>query len=144
MYRRWCGLLLSAFLLAAHPTAALALSFQRISTISGVGDAGDYPSHTIQLVDLNHDPRLDFAAIDNNSSVLKLYFGDGTGQFNEAREVEVGDAPRAFASADLLGHSRTDFAVINDSTLTVLIQGDDPVSFSASVYEDFDDNDNRP
>lgn len=65
----------------------------------------------IAFADLNGDGKRDLIVAPNESRVLSIRFGDGTGQFGAATTIAAGYGPSALAVADLNRDGRLDLAV---------------------------------
>jgi hypothetical protein len=65
----------------------------------------------IAFADLNRDGKRDLIVAPDESRVLSIRFGDGTGQFGAATTIAAGYGPSALAVADLNRDGRLDLAV---------------------------------
>jgi hypothetical protein len=70
-----------------------------------------YGAVSIALADVNGDGKRDLIAAPDESRVISIRFGDGSGQFGTARTAAAGNGPSAFAVADLNRDGRLDLAV---------------------------------
>lgn len=132
MVSRWRGLLFAVLSLLAAATAVWAVGFERVFTIEGVGDirtdvAAPYNNQATLLEDLNGDSLLDYIALDANGTVVKIYPGQGNGQFGGVIEIETElEGLVAVAIGDLRQIGRKDLVVVglDDDAVLVLLQGD--------------------
>lgn len=76
----------------------------------------------VAVADLNGDGRLDFVAVNQGSSTVTRWLGDGSGAFADRSDYIVGGGPFSVAVGDLDGDGRPDLAVacINSYVVSVL------------------------
>jgi hypothetical protein len=65
----------------------------------------------IALANLNGDGKPDLIVVPNESRVISIMLGDGTGRFGAATTIAAGNAPSSLAVADLNRDGRLDLAV---------------------------------
>lgn len=74
--------------------------------------AGSFPK-SVAMGDLNGDAKPDLAVVNNSSTTVSLFFGDGTGTFSPKIDVTVNQMPSAVAIGDINEDGKADLVVAN-------------------------------
>ncbi|MFK7848400.1 MAG: FG-GAP repeat domain-containing protein [Rhodothermales bacterium] len=82
------------------------------------------------LVDINEDGHLDLAVVNEASSELILFIGDGTGSLKRVNVLDAGENPTSVTAADLNEDGNVDLVIANHETsYLTLLNGDGKGSF---------------
>lgn len=83
------------------------------------------PGFSVGIADLNGDGKLDLAVMSQNTNIVSVLLGTGTGSFSAATGFPVGGTPVAFgaiAIGDLNGDGKLDLAVTDgESNVSILL-----------------------
>ena len=88
--------------------------------------------YDVEIVDLNHDGKLDLVIANQFDNYLSILLGDGTGRFSPApgSPVVVGSGPSWVASGDFNHDTKPDLAVAVASGTVPILLGDGTGRFS--------------
>ena len=67
----------------------------------------------IASADFNSDGLPDICFVDTRTGLLRLFYGDLAGAYNEAMRIEIGSGPRSLAAGDFNGDGRAELAISN-------------------------------
>lgn len=96
----------------------------------------DLGTIAVALGNLDADPALDVAVLNNRGNTISLFTGDDSGSFSPAGTLPTGAAPKDFALADLNGDGDLDLVVANsnDDAATVQLGNGDRTFQTATSY----------
>jgi len=103
-------LIATAVLLASPRQASAEVTFSGPTEFPGAG--GPF-MQTVVTGDLNGDSHLDLVAVDRDSSLLCVFFGNGTGNFSSRIDLPVLISPHDVSIADFNHDAHLDLAVIH-------------------------------
>jgi len=77
----------------------------------------------VDVGDFNRDGKLDLAILNDGSSTISIFLGDGAGEFTEQAPIEAGNSPTGFSVADVDQDGKLDLLVGNEFGDLLILPG---------------------